>query len=63
MKYAYVTLIKKGRLSEYTKYDKRGWKDSTKRRQYLKKVVEVMAEGKGKDVRNGEDEWYKGKLQ
>lgn len=48
-------MIKKGRLAKYTKDEKRSWEDSPKKKQAPEKIVEVMANGKGKDTSSGEE--------
>lgn len=52
---------KKGKLTEYTKDGKKDRENSPKRKQSLKKFIEVMVKAKGKDVSSWEDRGNKGK--
>lgn len=56
-------MIKKGWISKYTKYIKRGRDESPKRKQSPKKTVEVVVRNKGKEASSMEYDGNKGKLQ
>lgn len=63
LKDAIEGLIKKGRLAEYIRDNKRGREDSLEKKQSRKKTVEVVVKGNDKDTSSEEEEGHEGKLK